>query len=84
MQRFAQAQLTFIRNAREWSDVAERLAGVETETLILWGAQGWATAEQRAEFTASLPNADSQTLDGCGHFIAMDCPEAVLAALLDQ
>ncbi len=81
---FAKAQLTFIRNAEEWAGVAGRLTEVKTETLILWGAQGWATAEQRAAFTARLPNADSHTLEGCGHFIAMDCPEAVLAVLLEQ
>lgn len=81
---FAKAQLTFIRNAKEWGEVTGRLADVRAETLLLWGSQGWATAAQRAAFTAKLPNASALTLQGCGHFIALDCPDAVLAALMKQ
>ncbi len=81
---FAKAQLTFIRNAEEWGEVAERLADVESRTLILWGAQGWATATERAAFTAEILNANGRTLEGCGHFVALDCPDAVLAALIEQ
>ena len=81
---FAKAQLTFIRNAQHWEEAFGHVADVKTETLILWGAQGWATAAQRATFMTKLPNANSQTLDGCGHFIVMDCPNAVMAALIRQ
>ncbi|OEU90292.1 haloalkane dehalogenase [Streptomyces abyssalis] len=63
---------------------AARLEQIAVPTLVLWGAQdewlGTATADRLA---ASIPGACEARVEGAGHFVAEDDPQATADALLE-
>jgi haloacetate dehalogenase len=69
---------------RESADRGERVAA---PALILWGARGLVGASLispvevwRAQMAAAVP-IDGRVIDGAGHFLVEDAPEATLASL---
>jgi 2-hydroxymuconate-semialdehyde hydrolase len=61
------------------------LRSLELPIQIVWGLQdpfqNWATAGRRLR--ALLPQAHIERFEACGHFPPLECPEELVAALLD-
>ena len=54
------------------------LGGVQTETLIVWGRQDRIVPVGVAEqFARALPKSRVHIVDGAGHFLEMEQPEAL-------
>ncbi|WP_105971312.1 bifunctional 3-oxoadipate enol-lactonase/4-carboxymuconolactone decarboxylase PcaDC [Streptomyces geranii] len=63
-------------------DVRERLAGIDTRTLVVAGRQDPATPPAHLrEIADAVPGATLVELAGASHLAVAECPEAVLAAL---
>ena len=65
--------------------VVDALARLTVPCQLVWGTadpfQAWDTAGRRLR--GLLPEPDVTLLDGCGHFVPLECPERFVAALLD-
>jgi pimeloyl-ACP methyl ester carboxylesterase len=58
------------------------LASVPVRLLV--GSRDRLTPPKCTEaITAALPHAELQVLDGCGHMLPLECPDAVTDALAD-
>jgi len=60
-----------------------RLGGASMPTLVIWGQQDrLIPVAYAAPLQAELPHAELVVLEGCGHVVIADCPEAFDRALL--
>jgi haloalkane dehalogenase len=60
------------------------LAALEVPTLVLWGAEDrFSSARMADRYVEEIPGAERVVLDGAGHFIWEDEPEAASRALVD-
>ncbi len=70
---------------RDTGTVAPALRRLEIPSQIVWGLedpfQRWHPAGTRLR--ELLPGASVRTLDGCGHFVPLECPKQLLAAMLE-
>jgi pimeloyl-ACP methyl ester carboxylesterase len=67
--------LESMREGRDFLD--GRLARVDMPVLIIWGRQDALIPAAYAEpLNAEIPAAKLTLLDGCGHVVMADCPEA--------
>ncbi|MEM6635305.1 MAG: alpha/beta hydrolase [Pseudomonadota bacterium] len=78
---FAGAQKSLLNNSASWVSAVGQFDAVTAATHILWGDQDWSEPDERRAFTGSIAGATSKTLDKTGHFITMDNPGAIIAAL---
>lgn len=63
---------------------ASRPRKVETPAMIVWGMRDPALPPHLLEGIArDIPHARIERLEGCGHFVPDECPEALAALLLD-
>jgi 2-succinyl-6-hydroxy-2,4-cyclohexadiene-1-carboxylate synthase len=60
-----------------WRD----LSGIETPVVVLAGERDTAYCELGARLAQALPRAELRIVRGAGHRVALEAPEAVLAAL---
>lgn len=63
-------------------DIGPRLKEVRCPTFILWGREDrWIPCERGAQLQQAIPGAQLRLVDGAGHLVQEDAPEAVVAAL---
>jgi pimeloyl-ACP methyl ester carboxylesterase len=73
--------LESMREGRDWLD--GRLAGARMPTLVIWGRQDRLIPVAYAPLLkAELPQAELVVLEGCGHVVIADCPEAFDSAFV--
>jgi pimeloyl-ACP methyl ester carboxylesterase len=73
--------LESMREGRDWLN--GRLAGARMPTLVVWGRQDrLIPVAYAAPLQAELDDAELVVLDGCGHVVIADCPEAFDGAFL--
>jgi pimeloyl-ACP methyl ester carboxylesterase len=66
----------------DWSPVERDMSTTRQPTLVLWGRQDLVLPVADAGvFAARMPDARVQVLDGCGHALTLDCPQAVSALM---
>ena len=67
-------------------DVVARLSEITIPTDVVWGAEDrWLPSTAATTLQGHIPGARLHTVDGAGHFLTEDAPEAfldVLAAVL--
>ncbi len=87
--------LTALKGAREWSAwcrstsailstvaaYAPDLAGVEVPALVVHGDNDFLIGAGSRLLADGLPNADFVEVQGCGHLLEVECPEALLAPM---
>ena len=63
---------------------AQVLRRIEAPTAVIWGAQSPFIASERMERTRHLRNCvDERAIEGAGHLVHLDAPEALAMALRD-
>lgn len=66
----------------ELGELAEAATGLEVPTLLLWGDRDQAVSTADCErWQELLPHARSVVVEGCGHAVAQEQPERVIAEL---
>lgn len=64
-------------------DARPVLPAISCPTLVMVGRQDrWATLAQHEEMAAAIPGADLAVIEDAGHFVSVERPEAVTAALM--
>lgn len=68
----------------EREDRTALLATITCPCLVATGSEdGWASPEQHASMADAIPHAELQVIEGAGHMIPVEAPDAVSAMLLD-
>ena len=73
-----------VEEAREHgADFRDELQGIRTPTLLVRGEHSFWRPEQLAEITTLITDARAATVEGAGHFMVREQPEAVARLVLE-
>lgn len=62
--------------------LADRMAGITTPTLLLWGTRDtWLTPDHEPWFATHIPGIEVKMLEGLGHQPMMEDPQVTVAAM---
>jgi pimeloyl-ACP methyl ester carboxylesterase len=75
------AFLSLLRNAESWQAAAKTYGRIEVPVLLVWGDQDWAKPDEREHDRKLIPGAEMRTIAGGGHFLPLDRPQEVIAAI---
>lgn len=78
--RTGAAAMVEVMKAMRAFDLAGAAALVVAPAMALYGAQGPAV-DSREALAAAMPGLQSEVIDRCGHFVAIERPDAVVAAV---
>jgi pimeloyl-ACP methyl ester carboxylesterase len=75
------ALIALLRNSESWERARKDYGAINVPALIVWGGEDWARPAERQHDQDLVPGAKAETIAGGGHFLPLDKPEAVIAAL---
>jgi pimeloyl-ACP methyl ester carboxylesterase len=81
MDAFCELLLQLEHVAVAKSRLADTLARASLPVVFVWGDREVIAASEQAAWRESLPTAKTIVIEACGHAVAEDQPEALLAAL---
>jgi proline iminopeptidase len=64
-------------------DLMSRIVSLRIPALVVWGNRDFIPRAIAEQLSGALPQARMVTIEDCGHFVYMECPDAVRMALLD-
>lgn len=76
------AFLNLLRNAETWEAATMAYSNIRIPVLLLWGDRDWSRPDEREHDQQIVPGAKMATVEGGGHFLPLDRPDAVIEHLL--
>ena len=64
-------------------DLMSRIVSLRIPALVVWGNRDFIPRPIAEQLSGALPQGRMVTIEGCGHFVYMECHAAVRMALLD-
>jgi len=74
--------LNLLRNAETWEAATMAYSNIRIPVLLLWGDRDWSRPDEREHDQQIVPGAKMATVEGGGHFLPLDRPDAVIEHLL--
>ena len=68
------AFLSLLRNAESWETATKDYDRINVPVLLVWGDRDWARPSEREHDRHLIPGARMETVEGGGHFLALDRP----------
>lgn len=78
---YSRAFLSLLRHSDSWEADRQFYSETDLPVMIVWGEDDWSTEEERMRSAKPISNAQVQTIPDAGHFLSLDAPEAVIAAV---
>jgi pimeloyl-ACP methyl ester carboxylesterase len=76
------AFLSLLRNSASWEAATKDYGRIDIPVLLIWGEQDWARPSEREHDRKLIPGAQMTTLDGAGHFLALDRPQDLIRSII--
>ena len=64
-------------------DLMSRIQSLRIPALVVWGNRDFIPRRIAEQMAGTLPHGRMVTIEGCGHFVYLECPAEVRMALLD-
>lgn len=77
------AFISLLRYSPSWEEATKDYGQITIPVLLIWGSEDWARPSEREHDRKLVPAAKMVTVDGGGHFLALDRPQAVVAYMKD-
>lgn len=77
------AFLRLVRNWASWERARAEYATIDRPVLLLYGDHDWSREEEREADRRSIPGARMRIVQGAGHFLSLDAPEALERAIVE-
>jgi pimeloyl-ACP methyl ester carboxylesterase len=75
------AFLSLLRNSPSWEEATKDYGRIQVPVLLVWGDRDWAKLSEREHDRKLIPGAEMTTISGGGHFLPLDRPREVAAAI---
>jgi pimeloyl-ACP methyl ester carboxylesterase len=75
------AFLSLIRNAESWELATKDYAKIRIPVLLIWAKRDWARPDEMEHDRRIIPRAQMVTVEGGGHFLPLDRPDALVERL---
>jgi pimeloyl-ACP methyl ester carboxylesterase len=76
------AFLSLLRNSESWEEATKVYGRIEMPVLLVWGDRDWARPSEREHDRKLIPGAEMITLKDGGHFLPLDQPSELTAAVV--
>lgn len=77
------AFISLLRNSESWEAATNDYGRIKIPVLFIWGSEDWARPSEREHDRELVPGAKMVTVDGGGHFLVLDRPQAVISHMKD-
>lgn len=77
-----QALMSLVRHAATWEAARTEYRRIDRPTLLLYGDRDWSLPEERAANARDIPGAELHVVPNAGHFLSLDAPDELAAAIL--
>lgn len=76
------AFLSLLRNAASWETATKDYGRIDIPVLLIWGDQDWARMPDREHNRTLIPGVQMITINGGGHFLALDRPQELIQSIV--
>jgi pimeloyl-ACP methyl ester carboxylesterase len=80
----ARAFRSLLRQWETWITARAAYAAIEMPVTLVYGEHDWSWPEEREANRRVVPGARSLSLDGCGHFAALERPEQIAQLIREE
>jgi pimeloyl-ACP methyl ester carboxylesterase len=77
----ARAFMRLVRHWPSWEQARAEYGNIALPVLLLYGDHDWSRKEEREADRRAIPGARFSVVEGAGHFLALDAPEALVRAI---
>ncbi len=79
----ALAFMSLVRHWPDWEKARAEYGAIEVPVLLVYGDHDWSHAHERDANLQDIPGAKMKTVSDAGHFLSLDAPDQIIAAILD-
>ena len=76
------ALMSLVRNWKSWEAGRAEYGNIDRPTLLVYGDHDWSHDDERTANARAIPGAELHIIPNAGHFLSLDAPDEVVAALL--
>jgi pimeloyl-ACP methyl ester carboxylesterase len=76
------ALMSLVHNWASWEAGHVEYGNIDRPTLLLYGDHDWSRDDERAANARSIPGAELRIIPNAGHFLSLDAPDEVVAAIV--
>jgi pimeloyl-ACP methyl ester carboxylesterase len=77
-----QALMSLIRHSATWEAARAEYRSIDRPTLLVYGDHDWSRPGERAANARDIPGAELHVIPDAGHFLSLDAPDELVAAIL--
>jgi pimeloyl-ACP methyl ester carboxylesterase len=78
----ARAFMSLVRNWASWEAGRSEYASIDRPVLLLYGDHDWSRGDEREANVRAIPGAELRIVPNAGHFLSLDAPDEMVAAVL--
>jgi pimeloyl-ACP methyl ester carboxylesterase len=78
-----QALMSLVRHWPEWESARAEYGSIDRPVLLLYGRHDWSRPDEREADRRAIPGAEMQVVEGAGHFLALDAPDAMVRSVVE-
>ena len=76
------AFMSLVRNWASWEAARAGYRSIDQPTLLVYGDHDWSREDERVAEARAIPAAELRVIKDAGHFLSLDAPDEVTAAIL--
>ncbi len=79
----ALAFMSLVRHWPDWEKARAEYGAIEVPVLLVYGDHDWSHVHERDANLQDIPGAKMKTVSDASHFLSLDAPDQIIAAILD-
>jgi pimeloyl-ACP methyl ester carboxylesterase len=79
---YSRAFMSLVRHWGSWEAARAEYRSIDRPTLLIYGDHDWSREDERVAEARAIPGAELRVIKDAGHFLSLDAPDEVTAAIL--
>ncbi len=76
--------MSLVRHWGSWEAGRAEYRNIDWPALLLYGDHDWSRDDERVADARAIPGAELRVINNAGHFLSLDAPDEVVAAILGK